>query len=111
MEPAIVLFDEPTSALDPELVGEVLKVVERLACEGMTMIVVTHEIDFAMRISDRLVFMEAGQVIHDMPPGDYLRLDRDARVSRFLKGYHVDHDADRRAMRSAVIPFPNAINE
>lgn len=63
-----MLFDEPTSALDPELVGEVLKVIQSLAREGMTMIIVTHEMDFALSISDRVVMMENGVVQSDMPP-------------------------------------------
>jgi polar amino acid transport system permease protein len=118
MEPAIVLFDEPTSALDPELVGEVLKVIEALANEGMTMIVVTHEIDFAMRISDRVVFMDGGLVAHDMPPSSYALLDRDARVSRFLKGHRADNPdpTDRTAPDNApelnaVVALPTRINQ
>jgi polar amino acid transport system permease protein len=63
-----MLFDEPTSALDPELVGEVLKVIQSLAREGMTMLIVTHEMDFALSISDRVVMMENGVVQSDMPP-------------------------------------------
>ncbi|SAL04305.1 polar amino acid ABC transporter inner membrane subunit [Caballeronia calidae] len=90
MEPSIVLFDEPTSALDPELVGEVLRVIEDLASEGMTMIIVTHEIDFAMKVSDRVLFMEGGLVAHDLPPSGYREMPRDSRVGRFLKGYRVD---------------------
>lgn len=93
MEPAIVLFDEPTSALDPELVGEVLKVIEGLAREGMTMIIVTHEIDFAKRISDRVVFMEDGHVVHDLSPAEYALLGRDSRVTKFLKGYEMEMTA------------------
>lgn len=93
MDPAIVLFDEPTSALDPELVGEVLKVIEGLARDGMTMLIVTHEIDFAMRISDRVVFMEGGHVVHDMPPAEYESLGRDSRVGKFLKGYQLEMSA------------------
>jgi len=86
MEPSIVLFDEPTSALDPELVGEVLRVIEDLAREGMTMIIVTHEIDFAMKVSDRILFMEGGVVAHDMTPAQYRAMPRDSRVGRFLNG-------------------------
>ncbi|MFT4063874.1 amino acid ABC transporter permease/ATP-binding protein [Paraburkholderia sp.] len=93
MEPSIVLFDEPTSALDPELVGEVLSVIEDLAREGMTMIIVTHEIEFAMKVSDRVLFMEAGVVAHDMTPSDYHGMPRDSRVGRFLKGYRVERTA------------------
>ena len=68
LRPRVMLFDEPTSALDPELVGEVLKVIQSLAREGMTMIIVTHEMDFALSISDRVVMMENGVVQSDMPP-------------------------------------------
>lgn len=84
MEPDIMLFDEPTSALDPELVGDVLNVIRRLANEGMTMVIVTHEIDFAMSISDRVVFMENGLVQLDAAP-EQIRHDRAAeRVRRFM---------------------------
>lgn len=87
MEPSIVLFDEPTSALDPELVGEVLKVIENLAREGMTMIIVTHEIEFAMQVADRVVFMEGGKVVHDEAPSVYKDMPSDSRIRKFLKGY------------------------
>ncbi|STT09891.1 glutamine ABC transporter ATP-binding protein [Klebsiella pneumoniae] len=68
LKPDIMLFDEPTSALDPELVGEVLKVIQSLAREGMTMLIVTHEMDFALSISDRVVLMENGVVQADIAP-------------------------------------------
>lgn len=68
LRPRVMLFDEPTSALDPELVGEVLKVIQSLAREGMTMLIVTHEMDFALSISDRVVMMENGVVQSDVPP-------------------------------------------
>jgi len=84
MEPAVMLFDEPTSALDPELVGDVLKVISTLADEGMTMLIVTHEMDFAMSISDRIVFMEDGVVKMAASP-DEIRHRADAeRVRRFM---------------------------
>ncbi|TKC85927.1 amino acid ABC transporter permease/ATP-binding protein [Trinickia terrae] len=88
MRPSIVLFDEPTSALDPELVAEVLKVIEQLAKEGMTMVIVTHEIKFALRISDRVVFLESGTIVSDTPPESLVALDKDSRISRFLKDVH-----------------------
>ncbi|SOE98935.1 amine acid ABC transporter, permease protein, 3-TM region, His/Glu/Gln/Arg/opine family [Burkholderia sp. OK233] len=88
MQPSIVLFDEPTSALDPELVNEVLKVIEGLAQEGMTMIIVTHEINFAFRISDRIVFMEAGTIVSDAPPHELATLDKTSRIASFLKDVH-----------------------
>jgi polar amino acid transport system permease protein len=83
-----MLFDEPTSALDPELVGEVLKVVETLAKEGMTMIIVTHEMNFAFKVSDRIVFMESGRILYDVPP-ERIRASGDARVKDFLKHVHI----------------------
>jgi polar amino acid transport system permease protein len=89
MQPSIVLFDEPTSALDPELVNEVLKVIEGLAQEGMTMIIVTHEINFAFRISDRIVFMEAGMIVSDAPPRELATLDKTSRIASFLKDVHL----------------------
>jgi polar amino acid transport system permease protein len=88
MEPSIVLFDEPTSALDPELVQEVLKVIEELARDGMTMIIVTHEINFAFRISDRVLFMEAGTIISDGPPLELVK-QKTSRIASFLKDVHI----------------------
>ncbi len=88
MRPSIMLFDEPTSALDPELVAEVLKVVETLAREGMTMLIVTHEMSFAFKVSDRVLFMESGRVLLDAPPAEVLASD-DARVKDFLSHVHV----------------------
>ncbi len=84
MQPSIVLFDEPTSALDPELVQEVLKVIEQLARDGMTMIIVTHEIKFAFRI----VFMEAGRILSDGPPVE-LAKQKTSRIASFLKDVHI----------------------
>ena len=79
-----MLFDEPTSALDPELVGDVLNVIRDLASEGMTMIIVTHEMDFAMSISDRVVFMENGNIQLDAAP-ETIRCDAEGeRVRRFM---------------------------
>ena len=89
MDPIAMLFDEPTSALDPELVTEVLKVSEELAREGMTMIIVTHEINFAFRISDRIVFMEAGTIVSDAPPHELAALDKTSRIASFLKDLHI----------------------
>lgn len=86
MNPSIILFDEPTSALDPELVGEVLKVIESLAKEGLTMIIVTHEMKFAMSVSDRVVFMEGGHVVVcDTPEG--IRHSDNQRLKQFM---HID---------------------
>ncbi len=87
MRPSIMLFDEPTSALDPELVTEVLKVVEQLVREGMTILIVTHEMHFAFKVSNRIVFMEDGAILHDMPPQELLASD-DSRVKDFLHQIH-----------------------
>ena len=91
MEPILMLFDEPTSSLDPELVGEVLAVMQKLARDGMTMIVVTHELGFANRVADRIVFMEAGRIVEAGPPRQILRDPHTDRLKRFLsKLVHVD---------------------
>ena len=84
MEPVLMLFDEPTSALDPELVGEVLAVMQELANDGMTMIVVTHEMGFARRVADRVVFMEAGRIVEAGPPAHILMEPRTDRLKAFL---------------------------
>lgn len=83
MEPSIMLFDEPTSALDPELVNEVLQVIAKLAAEGMTMLIVTHEMSFAFKVSNRILFMEEGQIIHDNAP-NVLKNSNDKRLQQFL---------------------------
>jgi polar amino acid transport system ATP-binding protein len=85
MDPEIILFDEPTSALDPELVGEVLEVMRRLASEGMTMVVVTHEIGFARSVADQVVFMDGGCVVEQGKPADVLTNPREPRTQAFLK--------------------------
>jgi polar amino acid transport system ATP-binding protein len=84
MEPRLMLFDEPTSALDPELVGEVLDVMKALAAEGMTMIVVTHEIGFAREVCDRVVFMDGGVVVEEGPPAEVFDRPQHARTQSFL---------------------------
>jgi polar amino acid transport system ATP-binding protein len=84
MRPKLMLFDEPTSALDPELVGEVLDVMRGLAADGMTMIVVTHEIGFAREVGDRLVFMDDGTTVESGPPRDVLANPRHERTKAFL---------------------------
>jgi ABC-type polar amino acid transport system ATPase subunit len=85
MEPHLMLFDEVTSALDPELVGEVLVVMRDLAESGMTMVVVTHEMQFARDVGDRLVFMDEGRIVEEGRPGDVLANPRDQRTRRFLR--------------------------
>ena len=84
MEPRLMLFDEPTSALDPELVGEVLDVMKALAAEGMTMIVVTHEIGFAREVCDRVVFMDGGVIVEEGKPNDVFLNPQHARTKSFL---------------------------
>jgi len=84
MEPKVMLFDEPTSALDPELVGEVLAVMKRLAESGMTMIVVTHEIGFAKEVADRVVFMDGGHIIEEGAPSEILVAPKEERTKSFL---------------------------
>ena len=87
MEPKVLLFDEPTSALDPELIGEVLRVMEDLAHEGTTMIVVTHEMHFAEEAADRVVFMEDGLIIEQGPPEQLLRDPRHEETIHFLRRF------------------------
>jgi polar amino acid transport system ATP-binding protein len=84
MEPKLMLFDEPTSALDPELVGDVLAVMRGLAEEGMTMVVVTHEMGFAREVGDTLAFMDAGLVIESGRPREVLANPRSERTRAFL---------------------------
>ncbi|UXU55799.1 amino acid ABC transporter ATP-binding protein [Staphylococcus agnetis] len=85
MNPKVMLFDEPTSALDPEVVGEVLNVMKSLAKEGMTMVVVTHEMDFAKHVSDRVVFMADGIVVEEGPPEAIFESPQHERTKSFLK--------------------------
>ena len=88
MEPAVLLCDEITSALDPELVGEVLRVVESLAEEGMTLLMVTHEMSFARKVSDRVIFMHQGRV-HEMgPPGELFSSPKTPELQQFLSSLH-----------------------
>ena len=84
MEPKALLFDEPTSALDPELIGEVLNVMRQLAEEGMTMLVVTHEMNFARHVSNRVVFMEGGRIIEQNSAQEFFAHPKEARTQEFL---------------------------
>ena len=84
MKPALMLFDEPTSALDPEVIGEVLEVMEELAHEGMTMIVVTHEMGFARVAADRVVMMDDGQIIEEGTPEQLFDAPEHERTQQFL---------------------------
>jgi polar amino acid transport system ATP-binding protein len=84
MKPKIMLFDEPTSALDPELVGEVLSVMTQLAKEGMTMLVVTHEMWFASEVADRVIFMDGGVIVEEAPPSQMFSSPKEERTQEFL---------------------------
>lgn len=85
MEPAVMLFDEPTSALDPELIGEVLAVMRLLAEEGMTMLVVTHEMGFAANVADRVIFMDEGMIVEQGSPNEVLKNPQNPRTQKFLR--------------------------
>jgi general L-amino acid transport system ATP-binding protein len=84
MQPEIMLFDEPTSALDPEMISEVLDVMVTLASDGMTMICVTHEMGFARRVADRIIFMDEGEIVEDAPPETFFTASRSERTRQFL---------------------------
>jgi polar amino acid transport system ATP-binding protein len=92
MQPKLMLFDEPTSALDPELVGEVLAVMRELALEGMTMIVVTHEMSFAREVADTVVFMDGGVVVEAGPPKDVINNPQHSRTQAFLSRLRSEHE-------------------
>jgi polar amino acid transport system ATP-binding protein len=98
MEPDVMLFDEATSALDPELVGEVLNVMQRLASEGMTMVIVTHEIAFAREVADRLIFMRDGVVVEEGPARQVIDNPKEAATRAFLSHFH----------RTGALPPANA---
>jgi glutamate/aspartate transport system ATP-binding protein len=84
MDPIAMLFDEPTSALDPEMINEVLDVMVQLAKEGMTMMVVTHEMGFARKVANRVIFMDAGHIVEDLPTDDFFGKPRSERAQQFL---------------------------
>ena len=85
MNPKVMLFDEPTSALDPEMVGEVLDLIRDLAKEGMTMVIVTHEMGFAREVADRVIFMDGGNILEEGPPSELFDHPQNARTQQFLK--------------------------
>lgn len=87
IEPEILFMDEPTSALDPELTGEVLKVIKKLADEKTTMVIVTHEIQFAQQVADRIIFMDKGTIIETGTPNDIIKNPKEKRTREFLKRY------------------------
>ena len=84
MNPDVLLFDEPTSALDPEMVGEVLALMKELAAEGMTMVVVTHEIGFAAEVADRVIFMDHGKIVADGTPENVIKNPANDRIKEFF---------------------------
>ncbi len=84
MDPDVILFDEPTSALDPEMVGEVLELMKQLAREGMTMVVVTHEMGFAKEVGSRVIFIDAGQIKEQAKPEEFFENPKDPRLKEFL---------------------------
>ena len=88
MHPKAILFDEPTSALDPEMIGEVLAVMTELAVEGMTMVVVTHEMNFARRVADRVIFMDGGLILEENTPDEFFSHPQTQRARDFLKSIH-----------------------
>ena len=85
MNPEVILFDEPTSALDPELVGEVLNVIRRVAQEGVSIVIVTHEMNFAREVADRILFMDNGVMVEDMPPEEFFENPRNERIRQFIR--------------------------
>ena len=98
IDPHVMLFDEVTSALDPELVGEVLIVMRDLARDGMTMLVVTHEMQFAREVGDRVVFMDEGRIVEQGVPSDVLNRPREERTRRFLaRSLQLAHSLDELA--------------
>ena len=84
MHPQVMLFDEPTSALDPEMISEVLEVIKGLARDGMTMVVVTHEMGFAREVADRVVFMDEGVILEEAPPQEFFSNPKNERTRMFL---------------------------
>ncbi|GAS85547.1 ABC transporter [Paenibacillus amylolyticus] len=90
LNPEVILFDEPTSALDPELVGEVLSVIRSIAQEGITMIVVTHEMGFAREVANRVVFMDGGSVVEEGTPEEVFVRPKQERTRQFLSRYSSD---------------------
>ena len=98
MQPHVMLFDEVTSALDPELVGEVLVVMRNLAREGMTMLIVTHEMQFAKEVGDRVVFMDGGKIVEEGKPRDVLDSPKEERTQQFLRRTQLAHTLEELAL-------------
>ena len=93
-DPEIIYFDEPTSALDPELIGEVLSVIKNLADEGMTMLVVTHEMNFAKHVSKKVIFMDEGTILADMPTEQFFNQQKNERIRNFIK--HIEQKGEKK---------------
>jgi polar amino acid transport system ATP-binding protein len=89
LKPKMLFFDEPTSALDPEITAEILRVLKRLAAEKMTMVIVTHEIEFAKAVSDRILFMDEGMVVEEGTPEEVIDHPKNERTRNFLKKFQV----------------------
>ena len=107
MRPHVMLFDEVTSALDPELVGEVLVVMRDLARDGMTMLVVTHEMQFAREVGDRLIFMDEGRIVEQGKPLDVLDRPREERTKRFLRrSMQLAHSLEEMSIDESVAAEP-----
>ncbi len=111
MQPELMLFDEPTSALDPELIGEVLKTMIGLARDGMTMLVVTHELGFALEVADRVIFLDAGLIAADGPPADVLLHPTNERVRAFVNRFHETAELMKPLIGGDVGPSLPATNE
>ncbi len=90
MHPRVMLFDEPTSALDPEMIQEVLNVIAELAEEGMTMLIVTHEMNFARRVADRVIFMDGGKIVEENTPERFFSCPESPRAQEFLRSLHAE---------------------
>ena len=88
MSPDIILFDEPTSALDPEMVGDILEIMKDLASQGLTMIVVTHEMNFARNVANKVVFMEDGYIVESGDSKEFFSNPKEKRTKEFLKNFH-----------------------
>lgn len=108
MNPKVMLFDEPTSALDPEMVNEVLDVMTSLAKEGMTMLVVTHEMGFARKVGHRVLFMADGQIVEDAEPTTFFTAPKSERAKDFLARFSATDPKERRCGALSVDRAPHA---
>lgn len=108
VKPDVIFFDEPTSALDPELVGGVLSVMKKLAADGVTMVVVTHEMKFAKEAASRVVFMDGGVIVEEGSPEQIFSHPKEARTRQFLRRI-LDRDGEEAAPANEPIPFPTTV--